>query len=79
MLIKAIPDIFHARLHKRNKDLRFYAPKTSAQDFRDNNRDILNEIALSLQKDFGIVFTYHEKEAMELGLRNYLQAEGVLK
>lgn len=73
---KFIPDLFHARLHKYNKKLVINKMQT-VPEFKDNNREVLNEIYKELKAQFPELTYKQHKQLIEKGIKNYLEAEGV--
>lgn len=73
-----IADIVHGRLHRHQKELKFYKCPCTVPEFIDWNRDILNNIAKYLLDQYNLSGNNMAvKRCIKFGILYYLVAEGV--
>lgn len=75
-----LKDIFHAYLHRYNKELQFPYKQMTVTDFAHANKTVLKKVVAEVSRTYGFnpaleVFKLY----MRLGTENYLKAEGVWK
>lgn len=69
----------HARLHQAGKQLYFSTVPVNVPNFISENRTTINEIVKSIQETYQIARDMQFGQAIEAGIKSYLQAEGALK